>query len=58
MIFFNFKNSVVYVNFFNNNLNSANDCFDILNINLYCNCRLNFKSMFILLYNELLQASV
>ena len=58
MIFFNFKNDVIYVNFFFNDFNSVNDCFDILDTNLYYNCRFDFKSMFILLCSRLLQTLI
>ena len=58
MIFFNFKNDVIYISFFYNDFNSADDCFNALNINLCCDCKLDFKSMFILLYNRLLQTLI
>ena len=46
------------INFFYNNFNSVNNYFNALNTNLYCNCKFNFKLMFILLCNKLLQASI
>ena len=58
MIFFNFENDVIYISFFYNDFNSANNCFNALNINLYCDCRFDFESMLILLCSKLLQASV
>ena len=58
MIFFSFENDVIYVSFFYDSLNSADDCFNASNINLYCDCKLDFRSVLILLCNRLLQASV
>ena len=58
MIFFSFKNDVVYVNFFYSSFNLADDCFNTLNTNLCYSCKLNFELMLILLCNRLLQASV
>ena len=58
MIFFSFKDSVVCINFLYDSLNSVDDCFNALNINLCCDCRLDFKSMLILLCSRLLQVSI
>ena len=58
IIFFNFKNNVIYIDFFYNDFNLVNDCFNISNINLYYDYKLNFKLMFILLYNKLLQTLI
>ena len=58
MIFFNYKNNVIYINFVYNDFNLASDCFNALDTNLCCNCKLNFKLMFILSCNRLLQVSI
>ena len=58
MIFFSFENDVVYANFLYDSFNLADNCFNALNINLYYNCKLDFKLMLILLCNKLSQVSV
>ena len=49
---------MLFILFFYNSFNSVNNYFNALSINLYYNCKLDFKSILILLYNKLLQASI